>query len=141
MDNLSLVIFTIVLQASAGLYCLNAIWNFRNTGSKDVSISEYRIALLSFFLALAGMIAGVLLGLSYALAGFLMSRRAQSSPGTFMLWVVGGMGIRMFVALGVVAIVIAFAPVDTTTFVGSFITLFVLGLIVDIVIALRRHEP
>jgi anaerobic dimethyl sulfoxide reductase subunit C (anchor subunit) len=55
--NLSLIIFTIVVQASVGLFCLNALWNFRNTGSKDIGISEYRIAILSLFLALAGMIA------------------------------------------------------------------------------------
>ncbi|MDX1739695.1 MAG: hypothetical protein R3178_00305 [Rhodothermales bacterium] len=90
--------------------------------------------------AVGGMIAGLLLGFSYALAGFFMNRRAQSSPDMFMLWVVGGMGIRMFVALAVIVAVLAFAPVDTTTFVSSFIFLFVLGLIIDIVLAFRSHD-
>lgn len=89
--------------------------------------------------ALTGLLAGMLLGLSYALAGYLMSRRAQSSPDRFMFWVAGGMAIRMFVALAVIALVLATAPVDTTTFLGSFLTLFVLGVIVEIAVAHRRQ--
>ncbi len=57
MNNLSLIIFTLMVQAAVGLYCINALWNFKNTGSKDISRSEYRITGLSLLLALAGMIA------------------------------------------------------------------------------------
>ena len=88
--------------------------------------------------ALAGLLAGLFLGLSYALAGYLMNRRAQSSPDQFMLWVAGGMGIRMFVALALIAIVLVAVPVDKAFFLGSFLVLFVLGVIVEIVVAYRR---
>lgn len=57
MHNLSLIIFTTVVQASVGLYCINAIWNFKNTASRDVSSGEYKITYLSLLLAIAGMIA------------------------------------------------------------------------------------
>ena len=84
------------------------------------------------------MIAGLLLGVSYAVAGFVMNRRAQSSPDKFMLWVVGGMAIRMFVALALIAIVLVIAPVDRSVFLGSFLVLFVLGVILEILVAYRR---
>ncbi|GEM_PF-3301980 len=57
MNNLSLVIFTLLIQASVGLYCINAIWNFKNSGSKNIPGSEYKITILSLLMALAGMIA------------------------------------------------------------------------------------
>ncbi len=87
---------------------------------------------------LAGLLAGIFLGLSYAVAGYLMNRRAELSPEKFMLWVAGGMAVRMFVALAVIAVVLVVAPVDTTVFLGSFLTLFVLGVISEIVVGYRR---
>ena len=57
MHNLSLVIFTILLQASAGLYVINALWHFKNTGMNSISHKEYRVALISTLLGIAGLIA------------------------------------------------------------------------------------
>ena len=89
--------------------------------------------------ALMALLAGTVLGLAYAFAGFFMSRRAQTSPDKFLLWVAGGMAVRMFVALAIIALVLAVAPVDSSIFLGSFLTLFVLGVILEIATVHRRQ--
>jgi hypothetical protein len=67
-----------------------------------------------------------------------MSRRAQASPDKFMLWVAGGMAVRMFVALAIIAFVLAVVPVDTTLFLAAFLILFVIGVILEIAVVYRR---
>jgi len=57
MSNLSLIIFSLLVQASVGLYCISALWNFKNTGSRDISKIEYRSGLFAFALGFLGMIA------------------------------------------------------------------------------------
>ncbi len=84
------------------------------------------------------LLAGTVLGVAYAIAGVFMSRRAQASPDKFMLWVAGGMAARMFVALAVVAFFLAVVPADATLFLGSFLILFVLGVILEIAVVFRR---
>ena len=87
--------------------------------------------------ALTALLSGSVLGFSYAFAGYFMSRRAQTSPDKFMLWVAGGMLVRMFVALTIIAVVLATVPMQTTIFLGVFLTIFVLGVIVEIAVAHR----
>lgn len=88
--------------------------------------------------ALTALLAGTVLGLAYATAGYVMSRRAQASPDKFMLWVAGGMAARMFIALALIALFLAVVPVDATIFLGSFLILFVIGVILEIAVAYRR---
>jgi uncharacterized membrane protein (UPF0136 family) len=90
--------------------------------------------------ALTALLAGTVLGLSYAIAGFVMSRKAQTSPDKFMLWVTGGMAVRMFVALSLIAFFLAVVPVDSAIFLGSFLTLFVIGVVFEIAVVWRHQN-
>lgn len=84
------------------------------------------------------LVGGVALGLAYAAAGYVMSKRALGSPERFVLWVVGGTVARLAVALGAIAAVIITVPVHRTLFVASFLLIFFVALAAEISMLHRR---
>jgi O-antigen/teichoic acid export membrane protein len=84
---------------------------------------------------------GLALGVSYGVASFYGLRRAQRKTGNdFIKAAFGGMALRLFVAVAAVAIILVFAPVDPLLFVGTFLGLYVLSLVLDTVL-LHRGAP
>ena len=84
----------------------------------------------AFWLGL-GLGSGI--GLVYGLASFAANRFAmRQNQRLFMLIVIGGMLVRMLVALALVAFVLLVLPVDKISFIGSFFVVFVIGLIGEI---------
>ncbi len=76
---------------------------------------------------------GIGIGLSYHLASYLMYRRALRAGGSrFIGLYLGGMTLRILVALAVFTIVLAFAPVREAAFAGSFLAVLVGGLAVEV---------
>jgi len=54
-----------------------------------------------------------------------------SDQGTFLLLEIGGLGVRMFVVLGGVALVLLFVPAHPVPFVGTVAALLILGVVMD----------
>ncbi|GEM_PF-4105659 len=80
-----------------------------------------------------GLGMGTLLGVGYGMASYLSVRWASRFEGTkFIKVLVGSMVARMAAALALVAAVITAKRVDGLFFVGSFLLLFVAGVIVEI---------
>ncbi|MBT8400225.1 MAG: hypothetical protein KJO98_07100 [Rhodothermia bacterium] len=88
--------------------------------------------------AVMALIGGVGLGLAYAAAGYVMSRRALGSPEKFMLWVVGGTVARLAFALAAIAAVIITLPIHRTLFIASFLVIFFAALAAEISMLHRR---
>ena len=81
------------------------------------------------------------MGLLYTVVSLLAHRFAlRQAPRTFMMIVLGGMAVRMAVALIAVVLILYLFPVEQTAFVGSFFGVFVLGMIVE-VRYVRRAVP
>jgi len=77
---------------------------------------------------------GVGIGLSYVLASLVSLRlaaRFDRAPA-FMLVFFGGMLVRLVLALVLVGLVLALLAVQAGVFVGSFLVVFLIGLIVEI---------
>lgn len=78
-----------------------------------------------------GLGAGI--GLVYGGASYLTFRRALSASNRrFLLFVFGGMILRMFLALGAVFLILVYYPVGETAFVGAFFVVFVVVLALDV---------
>jgi hypothetical protein len=52
-----------------------------------------------------------------------------SEQGAFLLLEMGGLGARMFVVFGAVALVLLFVPVHPVAFMGTVIVLLILGMV------------
>lgn len=98
----------------------------------SVRFSAFEMA--SFWMS-AALGAGV--GLLYSVAGFLMGRIALLRPHLFMLFALGGMGVRMFLAACIVALVLGLSLADPLAFIGGFFLLFLTGLVIEIAAVLR----
>jgi len=61
-----------------------------------------------------------------------------SDQRTFLLWEIGGLGARMTVVLGTVALVLLSVPVNRVTFVATVVFLLVLTLGSEVLILARR---
>lgn len=86
-----------------------------------------------------GLGLGTGIGLVYGLASYAANRFAmRQNQRLFMLIVIGGMLVRMLVALALVALVLLALPVDQVSFIGSFFVVFVIGLIGE-VWSVARH--
>ena len=61
------------------------------------------------------------------------------SKQSFMLFVFGGMAIRLFLAVAAIAMIIALVPVKQVVFLAAFFGVFLIGLVLEITI-LHRHS-
>lgn len=76
---------------------------------------------------------GTLLGVGYVIASYLAVRWASRfEGGKFVKVFVGSMVVRMMVALALVAVVLSSKRIDGLFFVGSFLLLFIAGVIVEV---------
>ena len=76
---------------------------------------------------------GVGIGLLYSAASFVATWFAlRQDQRLFMVVVVGGMMARMATALVVVVLILLLLPVEPAVFIGSFLGVFIVGMIVEV---------
>lgn len=76
---------------------------------------------------------GIGIGLLYGLASLVANRFAlRQSQHLFMVIVVGGMVVRMLTAVGAVALILWLLPVEQAVFIGSFLGVFITGMVVEV---------
>ena len=63
-----------------------------------------------------------------------------SGRQTFLLLELGGLGVRMVLVFGAVAVVLLYAPVHETVFVGTVLVLLILSMILEARLILRRMD-
>ena len=81
---------------------------------------------------------GLGVGLLYHVASYLTYRRAVRYEGSrFLKIFMGGLAVRMFVVVSVVALILVAAPVHRAAFVGSFLTALLVGIFAEV---LRLHR-
>lgn len=87
----------------------------------------------------ASLLLGALLGAANAAAAVWTARRAGAlEPARGMQLVLGGMAVRMMLALAAVALVLALVDVHRVAFVGGVGLLFAVGLAVEIALLVSR---
>ncbi len=86
---------------------------------------------------LAALATGLVLGGAYAVAGFVMSKRALASKKKFVLWVVGGTLGRMSLALAAVALITVLLPLHEVVFLTTFLVIFFAGLVTEVLVLHR----
>ena len=75
----------------------------------------------------------------YVLLVFLSLRLAvRRSKHSFITVILGGMGIRLFLAVTAIVIIIALVPVDQVVFLTAFLGVFLIGLTIEVVILFRQ---
>ncbi|NNF03795.1 MAG: hypothetical protein HKN17_04950 [Rhodothermales bacterium] len=80
-----------------------------------------------------GATAGLTIGGLYTLSSYLTIRFAfAKSNRQFMMLVLGGTAVRLFVTVLILALILALAPVHRTALVAGFFISFIAGLIVEI---------
>ena len=76
---------------------------------------------------------GIGIGLLYSAASLLINRYAmRQEQRLFLLLVLGGMVVRMLVVLLVVVLVLLLLPVEQIPFIASFLAVFLIGMIVEV---------
>lgn len=77
----------------------------------------------------------------YVFLVFLSLRIAVRRPKhSFIIVILGGMTIRLFLAVTAIAIVIALVPVDKVVFLTAFLGVFLIGLTIEVVILYRQQK-
>lgn len=77
----------------------------------------------------------------YVASSYVSVRVALRKPERlFNLLVLGGMAIRLFLAVSIIAVVIAIVPVDLRTFIASFFTVALIGMIFEVLKLHRSPE-
>ena len=90
----------------------------------------------------ASLLIGALLGAANAVAAVWTARRcAGLDVDRTLRLVLGGMAVRMGLTLAAFAAVLALLPVHRGAFVGGVGLLFVVGLAVEMAVALHRPAP
>ena len=85
-----------------------------------------------------GLALGAGIGVGYVLTSLLTHRLAlRGTDRSFVVIALGGVAVRMFVALILVTLVLTLAPVRVSAFVAAFFGTFFVGLITEIV---RLHR-
>ncbi len=95
----------------------------------------FLLSLLSAFTAAwwSSVGLGTAMGLLYTVVSLLAHRFAlRQGPRTFMMIVLGGMAARMGVALIAMVLILYLLPVEQAAFVGSFLGVFIVGMIVEV---------
>ncbi|GMQ82348.1 MAG: hypothetical protein BMS9Abin05_1797 [Rhodothermia bacterium] len=76
----------------------------------------------------------------YILLVFLSLRlAARQSKHSFITVILGGMAIRLFLAVAAIAIIIALVPIDKVIFLTAFLGVFLIGLTIEVVIFHRQQ--
>ncbi len=76
---------------------------------------------------------GIGIGLLYSLASLVTNRIAlRQEQRLFMVIVLGGMVARMMAALLAVVLILWLVPVEQAVFVGSFLGVFIIGMMVEV---------
>ena len=76
---------------------------------------------------------GIGIGLLYSLASLVTNRIAlRQDQRLFMVIALGGMLVRMMTALVVVVLILGLFPVDQVAFIGSFLGVFIIGMVVEV---------
>jgi len=89
---------------------------------------------------LTSVLSGVGIGVLYVLSAYMTFRYALSrGQRMFLIIALGGIGIRLFVAISVITLVLVLSPVNQPAFLGGFFAVFVLGLILE-VLMLHRSQ-
>ncbi|NNF57718.1 MAG: hypothetical protein HKN04_05700 [Rhodothermaceae bacterium] len=89
--------------------------------------------------ATASLLLGAALGLAHAVAGLGVARLASGREDRFFAPIVlGGTVLRLFAALLVIVVVFLFASVQTAPFLIGLGVTFVVGLVSEVVLLLRR---
>lgn len=89
--------------------------------------------------ATASLLLGAALGLAHAVAGVVITRLAAGmAQAQFTVVVLGGTGLRMFFVLAVIVLLLLFTTLQTTPFMVGLGTTFVLGLLTEVILLLRR---
>jgi hypothetical protein len=85
------------------------------------------------------LVLGGSIGVLYIAASLLTHRwAARHRTQRFLAIVLGGMLVRMIVALTLVGGIAAFVPVHLPSFIGAFFATFVAGLMIEVVLLHRR---
>jgi len=89
-----------------------------------------------------GIAGGVSVMAGHTLLRILTHRWAlrRSEGRTFLLFELGGLGIRMALVLGAVGLVLAFVPVHEAAFVGTVLLLLVVSMVVEVRLIVRRID-
>ncbi|NBC16925.1 MAG: hypothetical protein GVY18_06355 [Bacteroidetes bacterium] len=86
-----------------------------------------------------GLALGGSIGVAYIVASLLTHRwAARQRNRRFLAIVLGGMVVRMIVALALVGGIAALAPIHLPSFIGAFFATFVVGLAVEVALLHRR---
>ncbi|NNE34636.1 MAG: hypothetical protein HKN13_05345 [Rhodothermales bacterium] len=82
---------------------------------------------------------GLIIGGIYVLLVFGTVRLAQKrSRKSFMLIVLGGMSLRLFLAIASIALIFALVPINKQVFLAAFFAVFLIGLVLETVM-MHRH--
>ena len=94
---------------------------------------------LTWWLSIGG---GILIVGGHAGLRVLTHRLAlrASARQAFLLLELGGLGIRMALVFGAVALVLLYAPVHETVFVGTVLVLLILSMILEARLIFRRMD-
>ena len=65
---------------------------------------------------------------------------SRSTRDAFLLFELGGLGARMVLVFGAVALVLLYAPVNPAAFVGTVIVLLILSMVFETRLMFRRME-
>ena len=83
---------------------------------------------------------GLGIGGIYALLVFLSLRLTlRQTKRSFVTVIIGGMAMRLFLAVAAIAIIIALAPVEKVVFLAAFLGVFLIGLTTEVVILHRQQ--
>ena len=89
--------------------------------------------------ALASLLLGAAIGLAHAVAGLGVARLAHGRTAhQHTTIVLGGTALRLFVATAAILLVLLLAPVQTAAFVGGLGATFLLGLVAEVILLVRR---
>jgi hypothetical protein len=89
---------------------------------------------------LFSLLPGASIGAVYGLSAYISFRVALDRPDRlFMLIVLGGMALRLFIAVLTIALILVLSNVDQEVFLISFFAVFAVGLAAEILFLHRRQ--
>ncbi len=90
---------------------------------------------------LLSLVSGVAIGAVYGLSAYASYRFALDRENRlFMLVVLGGMALRLFVTVLVLVLILILGRVNQGVFLISFMAVFALGLVIEVVFLHRRQQ-
>ena len=90
---------------------------------------------------LTGVLIGAGIGASYVLSAYIMFRFALSrGQRMFLIISLGGIGIRLLVAISAITLILVLSSVHQPAFLGGFFAVFVLGLILEVLMLHRGQQ-